>query len=195
MTLLQRTAGDGETMQKTGLLRFFAALIILTLTLALAAIPQPVSELVSAFCPVLLITLFVSMLLGPVYGLVIGTAAPALLSLILTGSVVFPDTVVEMTVNAVSALTAGICYRVFKTSLGASAAALIAGRAALAVFRILVSYFSGISYSLNDFFAEGVMDVLPGLISCLVILPLLMLAANKTGLKERLTHAPKEQYS
>lgn len=182
-------------MQKTGMLRFITAIIILTLLAALALVPAPAYELVSAFLPVLTVTVFASMLLGWFYGLLLGVLAPLLLSLILNGQILFPDTAVETAVIAASALTAGLVYRALKTSVGACISALIAGRAVLSVLRILVSYFGGVSYTSNDFFAEGVMDVLPGLLLLLVLPPLLMAIANKTGLSEQLQPAPKEQYS
>lgn len=181
-------------MEKAGLLRFFTAIILMTLTLLLAILPQPVYETVSAFQPVLAVVLLVSLLCSWVYGFISALLLPFLLSFIRTGNIELAAFAVDMVVYGVSALTAGITYRVFQSSLISCLLALIAGRAALAIYRIIVSYYSGITYTLSDFFAEGVMDVLPGLVLSLLLPPLIMLVLTKTGIAERLRNAPREFY-
>ena len=181
-------------MEKAGLLRFFTAVILITLTLLLAILPQPVYEIVSAFQPVLVVVLLMSLLCGWFYGLLSALLLPFLLSFIRTGNIELAAFAVDMVVYGVSAIMAGITYRVFASSLIACLLSLIAGRAVLAIYRIIVSYIGGISYTLGDFFEEGVMNVLPGLILALLLPPLIMAVLNKTGVSEHLRNAPQESY-
>ena len=179
-------------MERAGILRFFTAIILMTLALLLAALPEPVYETVSAFQPLLFLVLLISILCSWFYGLLSALLLPFLISFIRTGNIELTAFAADMAVYSVSALMAGITYRAFGSPLISCVLAVIAGRAALAIYRILVSYFGGITYTLPDFFAEGVMDVLPGLVLALLLPPLLMLVLNRTGVADRLKSAPRD---
>lgn len=159
----------------------FAALCVglgLALPQALHAVPGAGQLLLPMHVPVLLCGL----LCGWQWGFAAGVVTPILSSLIFSMPPVayLPGMVTEL---AIYGLAAGFLYRHCRWNINLSLVlAMLAGRVAYGLLNTLLMLTGGEAYALQIFFTGLFVTGLPGIVLQLVLLPLLVLAIEKSGL-------------
>lgn len=155
--------------------------IILPITLH--AIPNSGMILLPMHIPVLICGL----ICGPVYGLICGILTPILSSL-LTGmppAAMLPAMICEL---AVYGALAGIFVRMVRTKniyvniYAALIAAMIGGRIVYGILNAFI--FKAGEYSMQVWLASAFVTALPGVIIQLVLIPIIVIALQKTRLVE-----------
>lgn len=136
------------------------------------------------FSPMHIPALLAGLVLGPVEGLITGVATP-LLSNVLRGmppAAVAPAMAIEL---GVYGLVGGLCMKVLKGNSMKELyisliVAMILGRVAGGLGRALI--FNAGSYTLAAWFSSYVVSTIPGMITHLILIPMLAKALMKAGL-------------
>lgn len=136
------------------------------------------------FSPMHIPALLAGLVLGPVEGLITGVATP-LLSNVLRGmppAAVAPAMAIEL---GVYGLVGGLCMKVLKGNSMKELyisliVAMILGRVAGGLGRALI--FNAGSYTLATWFSSYVVSTIPGMITHLILIPMLAKALMKAGL-------------
>ena len=170
-----------KSMIKESTLHFVLALIAFLLSVILLLLPRNILPYVEMFCPVLFFAILTGMLTSPVYGAFVGALAP-LAAFALRGTPVFlPDVLANMISCAAAGVMAGICYQLFMFPFGAAVAALLLSRIVLGVTKVILCLILKMSYKFTDYLDEAMVSVWPGILACIVLIPLLLAALKKRG--------------
>ena len=174
---------------KASLPRLTTAAMCLALCYVLPFLTGQIPAMGQLLCPMHLPVLLCGLLCGWPYGLAVGLVAPLLRSATLYYPPLFP-TAVSMAVElAVYGLSAAIVYRllpkrpwrVYPALIGA----MIAGRVVGGLFQLLLLGFGYLeSYSFSAFLAAYVTGTLPGMALQLLLIPPIVLLAERYFAKE-----------
>lgn len=169
---------------KTSLIRLTTAAMCLALCFLLPFVSGHIPSIGQLLSPMHLPVLLCGLLCGWQYGLIIGLTAPLLRSLTIGMPPLFP-TAISMAVElAVYGLTAALFqhllpqkpWRVYPALIGA----MLAGRCAGGLFQLLLLGFGQLeSYSFSAFLAAYVTGTLPGIALQLLLIPPLVLLAER----------------
>lgn len=146
-------------------------------------IPQIGSMLLPMHIPVFLCAL----ICGWEYGMAVGLMLPLLRSVTLGMPPLFP-TALSMTVEmAVYGLTAGFFYgrskwKCLVALYRSLIIAMITGRLAWGVAQMILLGVSGTAFTWKMFLSGALLNAIPGIIIQLTLIPLIMVALNRTGL-------------
>ena len=162
------------------------AALYLAIALALPFLTGQIPQIGSMLCPMHIPVLLCGFVCGWPWGLAVGFIAPLLRSVLFGMPPMFPTAVAMCFELAAYGLVSGILYRVLprkKWSLYAGLIlAMIAGRVVWGLVRYLLAGLSGTNFSPAMFIAGAVTNAIPGIILHIILIPLLVMSFERTGL-------------
>ena len=172
-----------KNIQKMVLSAMFLA-IAFVLPFLTGQIPQVGAMLCPMHIPVLLCGFFC----GWSWGLAVGFIAPLLRSVILGMPPLFPTALCMAFELAAYGFLAGLLYRLLpkrKRSIYLSLlSAMIIGRIVWGIAMLLCMGLQGQTFLFSAFLAGAVTNALPGILVQIILIPVLVMTLNKTGLME-----------
>lgn len=171
-----------ETTKNMTLAAMFLA-IGLVLPLLTGQIPQIGNMLLPMHIPVFLCGL----ICGWQYGAIVGLVLPLIRYAIFGMPVLFPTGIAMsfelMTYGLVAGLLYGISHWQCVISLYRSLiAAMLAGRVVWGIVQVILLGISGNGFIWQMFMAGAFLNAIPGIIVQLILIPVIMVALNRTGL-------------
>lgn len=158
--------------------------LCLALCIVLPFLTGQIPEIGGMLCPMHIPVFLCAFLCGPYYAGAVGLIAPVMRSLMFTMPPLFP-TAISMSFELLTyGLAAGIIYKVMPKKVYSIYISLIssmlAGRAVLGIVNTILL---GSSYTFSAFIAGAFVNAFPGMILHIILIPLLVIALNKTRLK------------
>lgn len=177
-----------QTKSKTHrIIRHLAfAAVCLALCMVLPFLTGQIPEIGGMLCPMHIPVLLAGFLCGPGWALVVGAAAPMLRFLLFSMPPPLP-TGLAMTFELLTyGLTAGLLYRLLPKKPGyiyvSLAGSMLAGRIVWGIASIIIYGAMGNPFTWPIFFAGAFTNAIPGIIVHIVLIPVLVLALQKTRL-------------
>ena len=161
--------------------------LCLALALVLPFLTGQIPQIGSALCPMHIPVLLCGFLCGWPWGLAVGFIAPLLRSVIFGMPPMIPIALAMAFELATYGALAGFLYRKFpKTIPGIYASLLIAmicGRLVWGVVRLILAGVQGNGFTFAMFLSGAITTAIPGIITQLVLIPAIVYAMEKAGLK------------
>ncbi len=161
-------------------------LILSALCLALGLVLPSAFHAIGAgtvFLPMHIPVLLCGLICGWQYGAVCGFIVPLLSSLITSMPPIFPVAPAMMLELCAYGLLTGLFYRYYKWNLYlAMGGAMLAGRAVSGCANAIFMGMAGKPYGVSAFLTGAFVTALPGIILQLIVVPLLVVALQKSGL-------------
>ena len=171
-----------ETTKNTTLAAMFLA-IGLVLPLLTGQIPQIGNMLLPMHIPVFLCGL----ICGWQYGAIVGFVLPLIRYAIFGMPVLFPTGIAMSFELMTYGLVAGLLYGISRWQCVISLyrsliAAMLAGRVVWGIVQVILLGISGNGFTWQMFMAGAFLNAIPGMIVQLILIPVIMVALNRTGL-------------
>lgn len=171
-------------MKKTNTKTLVLAALFLALALVLPFLTGQIPEVGSMLCPMHIPALLCGFFCGWPWGLAVGLIAPVLRSVIFGMPPMFPTAVCMSAELAAYGLVAGLLYSKLprkKSSVYiALVSAMVVGRLVWGVMRFLCAGLNPSVFGFGAFWAGAVTTAIPGIIVQLILIPLLVIALEKT---------------
>ena len=165
--------------------KYVLGIILSVMFFALAVlsgiIPGEAGKTVQMFALPLAATILTGILAGGIHGLLVGLLAPLVIFLIRGDSDFLRDALPAILSLGTSGFFAGLIYTKTGSSIGASVGGVLSGRISLALTKILILYFLGEPYTVFAYLEEAFTGVWPGLIICLILIPVVIFMLRKIG--------------
>lgn len=163
------------------------AAMLLAVGYALPFFTGNIPQIGSMLCPMHLPVLLCGFLCGWKYGLAVGFVLPLMRSLLIGAPPLFPTGVAMAFELAAYGFLAGFLYARSRWQCVAALyrcliAAMLGGRAVWAVVRVILSGVSGQAFTWQMFLSGAFLTAIPGILLQLVLIPVVMVALNRTGL-------------
>ena len=147
-----------------------------------------IQQIGSMLCPMHLPVLLCGFLCGPSWGCIVGFVAPILRSLVLGMPPMFPQAVCMALELATYGLLAGVFYKMLpekKVNIYlALILAMLGGRVVWGIAMLLCMGISGAQFTFQAFIAGAITNAIPGIVIQLVLIPVLVMAINKSKDKD-----------
>ena len=171
-----------ETTKNMTLAAMFLA-IGLVLPLLTGQIPQIRNMLLPMHIPVFLCGL----ICGWQYGAIVGLVLPLIRYAIFGMPVLFPTGIAMSFELMTYGLVAGLLYGISRWQCVISLyrsliAAMLAGRVVWGIVQVILLGISGNGFTWQMFMAGAFLNAIPGIIVQLILIPVIMVALNRTGL-------------
>ncbi len=171
-----------ETTKNMTLAAMFLA-IGLVLPLLTGQIPQIGNMLLPMHIPVFLCGL----ICGWQYGAIVGLVLPLIRYAIFGMPVLFPTGIAMSFELMTYGLVAGLLYGISRWQCVISLyrsliAAMLAGRVVWGIVQVILLGISGNGFTWQMFMAGAFLNAIPGIIVQLILIPVIMVALNRTGL-------------
>ena len=164
--------------------RMVLSALLLAIALVLPLITGQLPQLGNVLCPMHLPVLLCGFFCGPWYGLAVGMISPLLRFLCFGVPSLLPTGVAMCFELAAYGFVSGLLYRVLPPKKSmiyvALGAAMIAGRLVWGAVRVLLYGLGSSSFGWAAFLAGGFLNAIPGMVLQLVLIPLLVMAVEKT---------------
>lgn len=171
-------------MQKKSVAKLVVAAMCLALALMLPFLTGQIREIGSMLCPMHLPVLLCGFLCGWPWGLAVGVVAPLLRSVLFSMPPMFPIAVSMAVELAVYGFLTGFVSAKLPRKIGwlyvALVAAMLGGRAAWGLARLVLAGLSGGSFTMAMFLAGAFTTAIPGIIVQLILVPALVVAVHRT---------------
>lgn len=172
-------------MPKTRTLRLVYASVCLALALVLPFLTAQIPTVGAMLSPMHIPVFLCGFLCGAPYAAAVGLTAPFLRHILFGMPPLFPGGVAMAAELACYGLVTGLLYRIlpkkpvylYVTLLSA----MLAGRCVWGLVRFLIAGFTHGSFPFSAFLAGAVTDALPGIVLHLLLVPFLVLAAEKAS--------------
>lgn len=181
------------TMVKTAPLHIVLTIMFISLGLAMPLLPAEYAAYAAMLCPALFSTLLCSVLCGTLCAMITGAAVPVLTWLLYEETGFLPNALAMTLALTAAGLAAGIFYRQLTTSIGAALSGILAFGIVLTVTKVILYFRAGNYYTADDFLAEVVIGIWPGLLACVLGIPLLTALFRKLGIMRVLRHEKYER--
>ena len=168
-------------MTKESMLHLVLALMLFLLPVVLGLLPGNILIYVAMFIPVLFFSILTGILTNFFYGFLVGALVPLVVWALRGEPDFLPEILPVMCASAAAGLMSGICYRKFLFPFGVSFASLILSIIVYGIVKPAVCLMLKMSYKFTDFLDEVAVRVWPGLLLCIILLPLLCAFLRKTG--------------
>ena len=169
-------------MIKEATLHILTAIILFLLGLALRLLPVIAGDDVLRFLPVLFVSLLAAVLTNEFFSGLLALLIPVI-SWLIGGARGFPEDYVKEALSALAGgLACGVFYRAFRVTILAFFSGVLLSRFAYGLIAFVLSIVLSKSFTLSDFLREAFLNEWPGLVLCLVVLPLLILLLRKMGI-------------
>ena len=159
------------------------AAVCLALCMVLPFLTGQIPEVGSMLCPMHIPVLLCGFLCGPAWAGVVGATAPLLRFALFGMPPLFPTGVAMCLELAVYGVVSGILYRKLPRKAGnvylALIAAMLCGRIAWGVVRVILSGVTGAAFSWAAFMSGAFTSAVPGMILHIVVIPVVVLALER----------------
>lgn len=167
--------------------KLVTAAICLALCMVLPFLAGNIPQIGSMLCPMHIPVLLCGFLCGPLYGAIVGAVAPLLRFVLFGMPPILPTGVAMCFELAVYGLVSGSLYRVLlrKKVNGnlavyvALVTAMVAGRIAWGIVRVILSGAGGYAFTWQAFMAGAFLNAIPGIIIQIVLIPIIVFALRK----------------
>lgn len=161
--------------------------ICLALCLVLPFVTGQIPEIGNMLCPMHLPVLLCGLVCGWGYGAIVGAIAPLLRFLLFGRPILFPTGFSMCIELAAYGLIVGLLYSRLHAKMYhiyiALIGAMLGGRFAWGLVRWMMAMGFGVEFSWKIFVAEGFITAVPGMVSQLILIPVLVLALSKAGIR------------
>lgn len=169
---------------KKELLNLVFAALFLAFAFVMPFLTGQIPEIGAMLCPMHIPVIICGFVCGWHYGLAVGFTAPILRSLILGMPPMFPTALCMAFELAAYGLLCGLLYKILpkkKLYIYVSlVTSMILGRLVWGVSMFMCLGFSGGTFTLGAFFAGAVVNALPGIITQLVLVPIVVMLLQNT---------------
>ena len=159
------------------------AALCLALCMVLPFLTGQVPQIGNMLCPMHFPVLVCGFVCGPVYGAMIGFAAPLLRYVLFGMPPILPGGIAMCFELAVYGGLAGILYRILpKTKINVFVsliAAMTAGRVCWGIVRVILTSAGQYAFTWQAFMAGAFLNAVPGIVLQLVLIPVIVLAVEK----------------
>lgn len=174
-----------HTSPKAALPRLSYAAMSLALCLLLPFLTGQIPQVGSALCPMHLPVLLCGFLCGPWWAAAVGLVAPLLRHAVFSMPPILTAIAMSFELGTYG-LSAGLFWRLGRKTLPALyfslIAAMISGRLVWGAVQLLLLGLSGQQFTLALFWTGAVANAVPGILSQLILIPLLMLTLQRANL-------------
>ncbi|MBQ7944330.1 MAG: ECF transporter S component [Lachnospiraceae bacterium] len=161
--------------------------ICLALCLVLPFVTGQIPEIGNMLCPMHLPVLLCGMICGWGYGAAVGVIAPLLRFVMFGRPMLFPTGISMCFELTAYGILAGVLYsrlhsrvwHVYISLLGA----MLGGRFVWGVIRCIMAAAFGVEFSWQIFVTEGFVTAIPGMVSQVIVIPILVMALSKAGIR------------
>ncbi len=161
--------------------------ICLTLCLVLPFITGQIPEIGNMLCPMHFPVLLCGLVCGWGYGVTVGVIAPLLRFAIFGRPMIFPTGLSMCFELAAYGMIVGLLYRRHHTKIGhiyvSLVGAMTGGRFVWGVVRWIMAVGFGVVFDWKIFVAEGFVTAIPGMVSQIILIPILVVALSKAGIR------------
>ncbi len=173
------------------------AALFLALGIVLPFFTGQIPQIGNMLLPMHLPVFLCGLICGWPYGLVVGFVLP-LLRMVLFGMPQMPNAIAMALEMAAYGGIAGFLYSrsrwqcvvaLYRSLL----LAMVGGRLVWGVVRVMISGVSGVPFTWQLFLSGAVLTAIPGIILQLVVIPVVMVALDRTGMVRFRRQAPKAQ--
>lgn len=173
-------------MKNTHLLKLVYSAVCIALCMVLPFLTGQVPEIGDMLCPMHIPVLLCGFLCGGEWAAVVGFVSPVLRSAIFTKPQMFPTAAAMCFELAAYGLVAGICYKLFPKKPQyiylSLIIAQISGRIVWGPVRYFFTGLAGKEFPLKAFLAGAFFNAYPGIIAQIIIIPLIVIAMQKSNL-------------
>lgn len=176
----------GKTAGKGTVRNVIMAGVCLALALFLPFLTGQIPQIGSMLSPMHIPVLLCGFLCGGPLGLAVGFIAPLLRSVIFGMPPMMPVALTMAFELAVYGLAAGLFYKLFPKKTAyvylSLVLAMLVGRLVWGVAGYFIYQMAGIPFTLEVFFSGAFLKAVPGIITHIILIPPIVLAAKKAGL-------------
>ena len=162
-----------------------AAAICLALCMVLPFLTGQIPQVGSALCPMHIPVLLAGFVCGPWWAAAVGAVAPALRFVLFGMPPLFPTGLAMCFELAAYGLFSGLLYRILPRRTSgiyiALVAAMVLGRIVWGIVMVMLMIASGSMFTWAAFAAGAFLNAIPGIITHIVLIPLLVMALQKSG--------------
>ncbi len=174
-------------MNKKAILKLTLSAMFLAVGLVLPFLTGQIPQIGKMLLPMHLPVMLCGLICGWHYGLAVGAMTPLLRSLLFGSPMLYPTAVAMLFELATYGAVVGLIYSCVKkqstfTVYLALIPAMLAGRIVYGGATLLLLTANSKAYTWSAFLASSVLEAIPGIVIQLILIPLLMLALDRTGL-------------
>jgi biotin transporter BioY len=174
-------------MKKTTTLHLVLAAMFTAIGILLPIAFHPIGLAGQVFLPMHIPVLLCGFILGKEYGALVGIIVPFLSSAFTGMPPLYPVAVSMALELAAYGFFAGLLYKNFKLNVFISLiGAMIAGRVVMGIANVILLGIAGNSYSFSGFIAGAFVTAWPGIVTQLILLPIILLGLKKTDVMKKL---------
>lgn len=177
-----------KTMYSSIVRRIACAGLCLALCLLLPFLTGQIPSVGSMLCPMHLPVLICGFICGWEFGLAVGFIAPLLRYVLFGMPPIFPTGLAMAFELAAYGVLTGLLYRAFgKTVKGVYPAlilAMLGGRLVWGLVRWALALITGVDFTAAMFLSGAVLTAIPGIITHLVLVPLVVVSLKRAGYSE-----------
>lgn len=174
--------------QKTSIYLVYSAMF-LALAFVMPFLTGQIPQIGAMLCPMHIPVILCGYICGAPWGLIVGFIAPLLRSLILGTPSLFPKAVAMAFELAAYGFMSGLLYRILpkkKINIYLSlVAAMVVGRIVWGIVQLLCVGLDTTQFGLSVFWTRAVVNALPGIISQLVLIPIIVVLVEKADILKR----------
>lgn len=167
--------------------KLVTAAICLALCMVLPFLTGNIPQIGSMLCPMHIPVLLCGFVCGPFYGAVVGASAPLLRFALFGMPPILPTGVAMCFELAAYGMVSGWLYRfLLKKKVNGNLAvyaalitAMITGRIAWGIVRVVLSGAGGYAFTWQAFMAGAFLNAIPGIIIQIILIPVIVLALKK----------------
>ncbi len=160
--------------------------MFLALCMVLPIITGGIPQIGKALAPMHIPVFICGFVCGWQYGAAIGFIAPLMRSMIFSKPIMYPDAVGMAFELATYGLICGLLYKVFPQKKAYIYSTLIlsmlGGRVVWGIARYIMAGLSGSDFNISMFIAGAFANAVPGIICHIILVPLIIMAFEKTKL-------------
>lgn len=165
------------------LLKLVLSALFIAAAYLLPFLTGQIPEIGNMLCPMHIPVLLCGFICGWQYGLSVGMISPLLRSLTLGMPPIFPKAICMAFELAVYGAVAGLMYKLFPKKKGfiylSLVIAMLAGRVVWGCAMFVCMGIKGGAFGFSAFMTEAFVNAVPGIVLQIVLIPLVVMAANK----------------
>lgn len=173
--------------KKNPVFQLTLAAMFMALGIVLPFLIGQIRQIGNMLLPMHIPVLLCGLICGWQYGLIIGFILPLFRSVLFSMPILFPTGVAMAFELATYGAVIGLLYsrsrwKCVIALYRSMIVAMILGRVVWGIAQVLLLGISGTSFTWRMFFAGAFLNAIPGIILQLILIPMIMLALNRTGL-------------
>lgn len=170
-------------MSSKKIYRMILAAMFLAIALVLPFLTGQIPQIGAALCPMHIPVLLCGFFCGPIYGLIVGLAAPLLRFVLFGMPPIIPSGIGMSFELAAYGLSAGLLYKYLpKKKINiyiALICAMLIGRVVWGVVRVILFGLTKAEFGWAAFISGAVINAVPGIIVQIIVIPILVMILKK----------------